>query len=304
MGLLELLGVSSLGDMLNDMLGEFMANMVNTLFGIIDFVLATILDNMLRVETLVSITGSPFLNESTVSNMFTFIYTFCCVLIVIKFLFKGFKIYILWRDGDADSSPQDMLIGVAQAAIVMVSFPFLYNIMADVTIYFAKSIMQAMGTYETINFTTIFTPGLGVVYLVIVLIYAIMFLILWIKLIARGFELLILRLGVPFACLGLIDSDMGMFKGYMQVFFKTLVTSVVQIALTSLSLKIITSISPTNASSILNLIFGIAILQMAFRTPALMQQFMIQGNAAGGGLTSKIYTGAMAAGGIKRLIHR
>ena len=51
--------------------------------------------------------------------------------------------------------------------------------------------------------------------IIFLLIFAIAVFVLWIRLIGRGFEILVLRIGVPFASLGLLDSDMGAFKGYM-----------------------------------------------------------------------------------------
>lgn len=253
------------------------------------------LESMLRIETLPATSG--LLTVTVVEKVYQYIYTFAIALVVLKFLFKGFQIYVLWRDGDADSSPQDMLVGAVQATVVIVVFPFLYEIMADITMEFTRGILSLLsvspdseiGITMGINLLT-----LGLAELIIEIIYLILFAVLYVKLIQRGFELLILRLGVPFACLGLIDSDFGIWKSYMQIFYKTLFTSAIQIVLLSLSMPVVELGHP---------IIGIAIISTAFAAPNILQQFMVP-TGRGGGLTNKIYTGTMAVRAIRGLAGR
>jgi len=245
------------------------------------------LDIMLRVEQMLTDLGTP-ITAATVEKAYQYIYTLVVSLLVLKFLFKGFSIYILWRDGDADSSPQDMLIGTLQAAVTIIAFPFLYNILADVTIEFAQGIMPFFGVAPGSDpgLGGILTVGtLGLWELLIMLIYLIMLAVLYVVLMKRGFELMVLRLGIPFACMGLIDSDYGIFKSYIQILFKTLITSVIQIVLLSMSMPVVLLGHP---------IVGIAIISTAFATPQILQQILIS-TGRGGGLTQKIYAGSMLA---------
>ena len=46
------------------------------------------------------------------------------------------------------------------------------------------------------------------------LIVIIVYLILWIQFMMRGIEMLVMRIGVPIVCTGLIDSDKGIFSPY------------------------------------------------------------------------------------------
>lgn len=310
MNLLEtIFGVASLAELFNNMILGFIAGIINSILGWFDgLLLNNLLKGMLTVEKSFS-TGAIDLGTTqsaasgfvNLNGMYTFIYGFCCALVALKFLTKGFKIYILWRDGDADNSPQDMLIGVGQAVVMMVSFPLLYEYMSSITLYFAGELLGYAGGFGqsgtvSLGIETALAQSQDLAFVFLLLIYLIILLVLWVKMLVRGVELLILRLGVPFACLCLIDSDMGLFKGYMQIFFKTLMTSVIQVVLISMSLKVLTTLKMGN------ILLAFAMLQMAFKTPVLLQQILIQTGGGGGGLTSKIYTGSMAVNGIRTLL--
>ena len=277
---------------MTDLLLSFFADLLNAAVGSFDTALLGILNGMLRVENMFDSAVSAIITSGTIGDLYNFIYLFVTTLVILKFLYKGFNIYILWRDGDADSSPQDMVVGAAEAAVVMVGFPFLYNIMANVTSWFANGIMTAFGLADNeefpfSSFVTSVLTGQNIFLAIMALIYIVMALLLCVKLIQRGFELLVLRLGVPFACMGLVDSDLGIFTSYMQTFFKTLITSVIQITLLSLSLRVMLSMT------FINLVCAIALITTAFSTPTLMQQVLIP-TGRGGGVINKIYTGSMA----------
>ena len=276
-------------------LTPFLTELLNSASEELNKILVWMLDSMLHAETLISeVIGD--ISVSGVSNVYTFIYQLAYALMILKFLFKGFQIYILWREGDADSSPQDMLLGAIEAVAVMTFFPILYDAMAEVTSWFAAGIMSNFGL-ATAGFTFIGFGDLtsvGLVLVLVLLVYLILTLVLCVKLLQRGFELLGLRLGVPIACLGLIDSDMGLFKGYMQTVYKTLFTSVIQITLLSLSLRVVAS------PSLLNAVYAISIIGTAFATPVIMQQLLVP-SGGGGGITNKIYSASMAFNAIKGL---
>jgi len=55
---------------------------------------------------------------------------------------------------------------------------------------------------------------------IISLIFFICFFILYIQFLTRGLEILILRVGVPLACVGLMDNDNGVFRTYNDVVVK------------------------------------------------------------------------------------
>ena len=286
----------------SEWLSELFTDMVNEIFSIFDAQMLNLLNDTLRIEHITDgIEGFTVLSDTQLSELYTFMYMVACALMGLKFLSKGFQIYILWRDGDPDNPPTDMLIGAVQAVFVMISFPILYEYMANISIYLATGIMGKLGGYESLGLSGVVDALIGalsgLVGIIILLIYAIMVFFLWLTLLKRGMELLVLRMGVPLACIGLLDSDMGVFKNYMQTFSRTLLTTILQIVLMSASIRLVTSFN------IILILLGIGTVMATFSVPSLLQQFLIA-TGGGGGLTSKIYSASMVAGGIRKILGR
>ena len=110
----------------------------------------------LRVEALLNtadIFASP-LNAELIAAIYKVIYLAVLVLVVLKCVWKGFQVYVLWRDGDADVSPHNLLVGVAMTLIVSIAFPYVYNVATAVTVELGTQIIQ------TINVTTGLDPAL------------------------------------------------------------------------------------------------------------------------------------------------
>lgn len=294
----SLLGGESLLDVFSNTINGWIGSLITSAFEKFDQLMVDLLSTAFHVENLAFSGSTTVLTAESIRNTYLFIYGFACSLIVLKFLFKGFQIYILWRDGDADASPRDMMIGAVEAGVVMVSFPYLYDQASDVFIYLAKGIMGTLGVSNGLQFQTalgILQGGTDIVILIELLIFAIMVFIMWIMLIRRGIELLILRLGIPFAALGLIDSDMGAFKGYMQIFLKAAFTTVIQVGLLSWAFRV------AGTFEFMNLLIAIAIITAAFATPILMQQFLVA-TGGSGGVTQKVYSAGMAARALRSLV--
>lgn len=279
------------GTVFDYIVSDFLCGILNDFFGWIDKMLTeNLMPKLLRVEDFADERdGLDFsiLKSATLKTLYEYIYTQAVLLATLKLLWKGFQIYILHRDGDADNPPSEQIVGMIMCIAAMVSFPTLYKIMANTTQEIADSILKNLGGAEKINMlqgwgdiSVIPKPG-GLI-IIFCLVYAVMVLVLLINLLTRGAELLIMRLGVPFACLGLIDSDGGIFKGYMQQFFKLMATSVIQVTLFSLSLK---SVATWSYKSIL---LSVVFLSVAMKTPQLLNNFIIP--SSGRGIGSAVQT--------------
>ena len=105
--------------------------------------LLSTLADILRIERL--LVYNTVISAEAIETLYWYSYALVSLLVVLKFLWKGFSIYILWRDGDADSSPQGMAIGAIQGTIFIAVFPFLYNIMIDVAEEYANGVLSALG---------------------------------------------------------------------------------------------------------------------------------------------------------------
>lgn len=271
----------------------FLSGIVNNAFKLVDRLMLNFLSGVFHAENFVNPGETTVLTLDMLRNIYAFLYAFTCGLVTLKFLFKGFQIYILWRNGDADASPRDMVTGVAEAAVVMVAFPYLYERAVDVCSYLADGIMGRMGMAKELSgglsgVVTFLAEDAGGLLLTVVfaLIFIICVFILWIKLMVQGLELLVMRLGLPLATLGLIDSDMALFKNYMQIFIKTALTVIIQVALMSISFRVIMTFQ------FLNVFAAIALISTALSTPRLMQQFLAP-QGAGGGAMQKAHSAAM-----------
>lgn len=223
--------------------------------------------------------GMIFRNHNF-QSLFNVFFGFGISLIVLKFIKKGFDTYILWVEGDADADPLLMLTNFFRALAVAISFPTIYGWLAEIVEDLANYVIAAINTdifegslINNITMLVSHLSGAGLFEAVATLVWFVMFLILSLKLIKQGLELMILRIGVPLACAGLMDADKGMFKPYSQKFFQCAVTIVVQIGLSKMALGLLISNNP---------LWGIAALSTALSTPRFLQEFMI---SAGGGNT-------------------
>ena len=62
--------------------------------------------------------------------------------------------------------------------------------------------------------------SMGIVPAIAGLIFVICWLILYFSFMARGIEMMVMQIGVPLACVGLLDNDKGVFRAYINQFVK------------------------------------------------------------------------------------
>ena len=222
------------------------------------------------------------LGSGVVNNLIKITLDFGVSLIVLKFLKKGFEMYVLWSDGDADAEPIQLVVNFFRAMAIALSFPVIYGWMAEITIDFSNKILNALGLDAKSNFTALLsniaTSGLFTV--ICFLVFFVIFVLLYIQFIKNGLEILILRLGTPLACVGLMDADKGVFKPYIQKFLQAMITIIVQTFLAKLGLALMFAG---------HIIWGIAAIFFAVKTPRFLQEFLIMPNS-GGGVTQSLYT--------------
>ena len=171
--------------------------------------------------------------------LFDIVFGFGVSLIILKFLKKGFETYVLWSDGDADEEPIALLTNFFKAMAVAVCFPTMYGWLA----------------------------GIGLVFVIV-------YFILYFQFLMRGLEILILRVGMPLACVGLIDNDKGVFKPYMSKFFQSALSVIIQISLAKLGVGLMMN---------MHIFWGVACMILAVRTPKFLQEFIVTTGGGGGG---------------------
>lgn len=239
-------------------------------------------------------TSSYVLTGTHIQNAFIYLYGVLLVLLAAKLLWKGFKVYILWMDGESEVSPVELVKNTVFALLTAIAFPPIYDIVVAVVQELSKAILNAFSlpeadldlgleiAVEALNTS----PEMGLSMLIMMVVYTIVLMMVLFQALGRGVELLVFRLGVPLAAVGLVDSDGGMWKPYIQCLFRLMITGLVQYFLIALGLRVIADLT------FMNLVLGIALEVAAFKAPKLLSQFMLSSGGGGGG---KIYTLAMAA---------
>lgn len=259
------------------------------------------IDSMLTDLVPMTLYADRYMTASSGGNMvevlFQILLGFGVSLIVLKFLKKGFECYVLWTDGDPDSEPTQLIIRFVEAIAIAVCFPVLYGWLADVTESLTNQLITAIGASTNYGWQA-WVDGLasaGIVTAIFGLIFVICYFILYFQFLMRGVEIMILRIGLPLACSGLLDNDKGVFKTYITKFFQSMAAVMVQISLCKLGVGMM-----MNLGMNLNLFWGIACLVLAIKTPRFLSEFMVP-TSGGGGMVNNIYHSVRLAGMIKNL---
>ena len=204
------------------------------------------------------------------------VFGFGVSLIVLKFLKKGFETYVLWSDGDADEEPISLLTNFFKAMAVAVCFPTLYGWMTDIIEDMTGRLLDAIGAataYDWAGWVSGISSA-GLVTAIFGLVFIIVYFILYFQFLMRGLEILILRVGIPLACVGLLDNDKGVFKAYLNKFFQSTLAVVIQIALSKLGVGLMMN---------MHVFWGVACMVLAVKTPKFLQDFLITTGGGGGG---------------------
>lgn len=179
-------------------------------------------------------------------------YGFGISLIILKFLKKAFDIYVLWTDGDPDADPFLLLTNFVCAVGTALIFQWLYQIFVDICRDITDQIMSAIsqGTSPTIEWVNAIT-SMGIVPAIAGLIFLICYLILLFSFMARGIEMMVMKIGVPLACVGLLDNDKGVFRAYINQFVKAFITTIVQIMLVKIGLSLMLNATMLSSQNIM-----------------------------------------------------
>lgn len=336
------------------------------------------IETSLKVENAAWIVDNP-LTAQLIVSLYRYVYFAVLALVVLKFLWKGFQVYILWRDGDAEVSPHNLLMGAVIALVAALAFPTLYDIGVSATVsignglittvneswdsrpvviradydaqatalwnkYFAEydtngdhaldetefedfgaflwdgskglngvtwdedfqwfvdaypfseqgyvpySARNCSYQYLVDHYNQVYVVGLedrlaelSLAGIVVLLIYFILYVIMFVKLLGRGIEMLFLRLGFPIAALGYIDSDGGISTSYVQLLFRQMCTSILQVTALYLSFYVAMHLRLSH------ILMGLAMVSVAFYGPVLLGQILAP-QKQGGGFSAQLHS--------------
>lgn len=267
---------------------------LNSAVSFIDSMLADLVPMTLHADRYMTAANG----NNMVEILFQILLGFGVSLIILKFLKKGFECYVMWTDGDPDSEPTQLIIRFVQAIAIAVCFPVMYGWLADITENLTNQLITAIGLSTNYSWQT-WVNGLasaGIVTAIFGLVFVICYFILYFQFLMRGLEILILRIGLPLACTGLLDNDKGVFKTYLSKFFQSTIAVMVQISLCKLGVGMM-----MNMGINLNIFWGIACLTLAIKTPRFLSEFMVP-TGGGGGMVNNIYHSVRLIGMAKNLV--
>lgn len=235
---------------------------------------------------------------SMVSVLFDILLGFGVSLIILKFLKKGFECYVMWTDGDPDVEPTHLVIRFIQAIAVAVCFPVMYGWLAEITQNLTDELMSAIGTATNYDWQAWVNgiSSLGLVTAIFGLIFVVCYFVLYFQFLMRGLEIMILRIGLPLACVGLLDNDKGVFKTYINKFFQSTLAVVVQICLCKLGVGMMMNVGVN-----MNIFWGIACIVLAIKTPRFLSEFMVP-TGGGAGVINNVYHSVRLVGMAKGMI--
>lgn len=237
----------------------------------------SLLNDLVPIALHSEIYMDTLLGTDGLSKIFDIFFSFGVSLIVLKFLKKGFEQYVLWTDGDADSDPLILLTGFFKAIAIAVTFPTLYSWLAEIIEEMTDQLIVTINNGMETDFSAVISgiSSAGLFTALISLIFFICFFLLYLQFLSRGLEIFILRVGLPLACVGLMDADNGVFRTYIQKFFQSTLAVMVQIVLAKLGVALMLNT---------HVFWGLAALLLAMRTPRFLQEFLIVSGGHGGGV--------------------
>ena len=202
------------------------------------------------------------------NSIYKIVVDYATYLLVIVFIVKAVKIYFMMRDGDNEQNPIHLVIGMLKAVIVMICFKEIYSIGVGIVSSFLNSILNVINI-DSMNLAEALSNNIqgGIFTAVACLVLLICWLLLICQFIMKGIELLVMRIAIPFATIGLLNNDDGVFPDYIRSFLMTAFTLVIQLSL--LNISIVTLM--TN-----KLIYGIGIAVVAVNTPMIMGRYMVK----------------------------
>lgn len=267
---------------------------LNGAVAFIDEMLSDLVPMTLNADQYMIVAGGG----SMISVLFDILLGFGVSLIILKFLKKGFETYVMWTDGDPDVEPTHLVIRFVQAIAVAVCFPVMYGWLAEITQNLTDELMSAIGAATNYDWQAWVNgiSSLGLVTAIFGLVFVVCYFVLYFQFLMRGLEIMILRIGLPLACVGLLDNDKGVFKTYINKFFQSTLAVVVQICLCKLGVGMM-----MNVGINMNIFWGIACIVLAIKTPRFLSEFMVP-TGGGAGVINNVYHSVRLVGMAKGMI--
>lgn len=270
------MGVDILTSILSKFVEEGRESIVSGFISVLDFSTVFNCEEVFQEKVGVDITP--------VSNV---VFTFAFYLLALKFVTKLFNTYILGADGNDDAEPVVHVVNMGKAIFISLAFGLLFSKMMAIGNEIANVIlnvlkMKPLEFDDVLESLPVFVvANVGVSSLVLIIIFIVMTFVLTVTFTLNAIQLIILRVGISFSAVGLLDSDEGVFKPYMKKFFQICFAAIIQLVCYKLSLYALLNSS---------LLFALTLLTMALKAPAWLSEFIMTNQGGGGKLQQALYS--------------
>lgn len=217
------------------------------------------------------------------------VFSFAFYLLALKFVTKLFNTYILGADGNDDAEPVVHVVNMGKAIFISLAFGLLFSKMMAIGNEVANKILNAIkmkpvefdGVLDGVLEAVYAQTSLGLTALLIIIVFIIMSIVLAVTFTLNAIQLIILRVGISFSAVGLLDSDEGVFKPYTKKFFQICFAAIIQVVCYKLSIY---------ALSRLSYLWAFTLLTMALKAPAWLSEFIMTSQGGGGKLQQALYS--------------
>lgn len=213
------------------------------------------------------------------------VFSFAFFLLGLKFVWKLFNTYMLGADGNEDAEPVMHLVNLGKAVFISLAFGLLFGDMMSIGNEIAAKILNSikMKPIEIDSILDVFYKSalLELSVLLMLIVYIVMSIVLSITFTLNAIQLIILRVGISFSAMGILDSDGGVFKPYVKKFFQICFAAIIQLVCYKLSMY---------ALSELSYIWAFTLLTMALKAPAWLSEFIMTNQSGGGKLQQALYS--------------
>lgn len=268
------MGVDILESIMSKLINEMRESIADYFLDVLDF------NTVFNCETVFQ--EKVGINIAPVSNI---IFSFAFYLLALKFVWKLFNTYMLGVDGDEDAEPVIHLINLGKAIFISLAFGLLFRDMMSIGNEIATKILNAikMKPMEVDNILDGFIKQnlMGIMLLAMLIVYIIMSIVLAVTFTLNAIQLIILRVGISFSALGMLDSDGGVFKPYIKKFFQICFAAIIQLVCYKLSMFAISQYS---------YVWAFTLLLMALKAPAWLSEFIMTNPSGGGKLQQALYS--------------
>lgn len=280
-------------------LEKFQADFLQSIIDDWITLLQDICKDLSRATFFIEELADSILSVTAVASAYEVLYIFCSMLLVGKLLWKGWNVYVLWNGGDPEVAPGEMLKGAAWAIVVTAAFPTAYELGVAIALEIIETVLRYFnlsnlgfdgsdsGFWGQLSAALTNVTSANGFTILMSLVFVILLIIMVFKMLGQGAELFVFRLGVPFAAIGLVNSDGGAWTNYIQMLLKQIFSVMVQYFCVVIGAKVM-AIGTTKAIAV-----GIAFEITAFAAPKLLSQVLAP--KSGGGMMQKVYTLSMIA---------